>query len=171
MPLVNPPVETDAGLEKLRKAMKKAEDEKVLEKKKLEEERRKHEEALKKAKEEARLRKRECDEKAKEAEQMERKLKEFRAEAEEMRKEVDAARKQVDAAKLEAQVAKDLARAEKRNRKKREKRDQPDLGLQDQEVQPGNPQLSGSVPSGPSASHVRPPWPGVGGKRYLATMI
>ncbi len=164
---VPPPVETDAGLEKLRKAMKKAEDERVLEKKKQEEERRKHEEALKKLKEEAKGRKRECDEKAKEAEEMERKMKEVKAEAEELRK-------QVDAAKIAARDAKELARDEKRNRKKREKRekrDQPDIVVEDEEFQPGNPQGSGPVQPGLSASHVHLPRPGVCGKRSLAAMM
>jgi len=164
-----------AEAEKLRKQMRKVEDERVLEKKKQEEERRKHEEALKKAKDEGKIRKKECDDKAKE---MEREMKAVRAEAEELRK-------QVDVAKTKARDAKAVARAEKRNRKKREKRDlsgdnlgqvdQPEVGLGEQEDprQPGYPQWSRPVPPGPPASHVHPPWPGIGpgGKRSLAAMM
>jgi len=68
-------------------------------------------------------------------------MKAYRAEAEELQK-------QVDVAKIEAHDAKALARADKRNRKRREKRDlggdQPALGLEDREVQPGNPRTQRS---------------------------
>jgi hypothetical protein len=169
--IVDPPPHQVAEAEKLRKQMRKVEDERVLEKKKQEEERRKHEEALKKAKEEVKIRKKESDEKAKE---MEREIKAVRAEAEELRK-------QMDVAKTEARDAKAVARSEKRNRKKRERReltgdssgqvDQPDLGSGEQEGRPGYPQWSRPVPPGPPASHVHPPWPGIGGKRSLAAMM
>ena len=168
---MDPPPPQFAEAEKLRKQLKKVEDERVLEKKKQEEERRKHEEALKKTKEESKVRKKECDERAKE---LEREMKAFRAEAEELRK-------QVEVAKTEARDAQSAARAEKRNRRKREKRehkgdslgqvDQPDLGLGEQEVQPGYPQWSRPGPPDPPASHVHPPLPGIGGKRSLAAMM
>ena len=116
--LVDPPVEAPAEMEKLKKAIKKAEQEALQDKRKLEEEKKKHDEVvkgkeaqiqnLKKVRDEAKGKKKELDDKLKAAEEVERKMKELMAEAEGLRS-------QLDAAKAEARDA-------KRNKKKRDDR-------------------------------------------------
>ena len=116
--LVDPPVKATAEMEKLKKALKKAEQDALQDKRKHEEEKKKHDEVvkgkeaqiqnLKKGRDEAKGKKKELDDKLKAAEEVERKMKELMAEAEGLRS-------QLDAAKAEAREA-------KRNKKKRDDR-------------------------------------------------